>query len=577
MAKNYARKSGRAVTHPRATRVPRSFVTQPAAKVVCSTPQTQPARIDQVRNAAGGYVFRVNKMAQLRRFLCLGTEGGTYYISEKKLSADNAKFLDEMLWKNHVAVIDEIVNVSDSGIALKNDPAIFALALAAVHSKAEARSYALSKLDKVCRIGTHLFTFCQYVKDMKKGTGWGRGMRTALSRWYNSKDASSLAYQVCKYGSRAVEGELPWSHRDILRKAHIVPIDSQHDVIFNYAVRKPTIDYFRPGMETDSATRYIYGHELIKDCSDPASAVEIIAKYNLARESIPTGLLNTKEVYDELVKNMPYTATMRNLGNMTKLGTLMPKHYARVMKIGEKDALDVVVSRLTDPAEIQKARVHPMSILAALNTYGTGRGFRGNGEWTPVTAICNALEQAFYASFDYVQPTGKNILLGIDMSGSMGGPVAGLPNISTTQAAAVMAMAIARREPNHYIIGFDTGPFDKLGITAQDKLDSVVRKIAPHGRTDCAVPIKWAIDKRYDIDAFVILTDNETWSSNQHPFEALKQYRKTMNKPDAKLIVVAMTATGYTISDTHDDRCLDVAGFDASVPAVINMFIRGEI
>ena len=33
----------------------------------------------QVTNAAGGYTFAVDDLSRLRRFLTLGTEGGTYY------------------------------------------------------------------------------------------------------------------------------------------------------------------------------------------------------------------------------------------------------------------------------------------------------------------------------------------------------------------------------------------------------------------------------------------------------------------------------------------------------------------
>ena len=38
-----------------------------------------------VPNSAGGYAWEVDDMRRLRRFMCLGSEGGTYYIGEKKL------------------------------------------------------------------------------------------------------------------------------------------------------------------------------------------------------------------------------------------------------------------------------------------------------------------------------------------------------------------------------------------------------------------------------------------------------------------------------------------------------------
>ena len=42
----------------------------------------------------------------------------------------------------------------------------------------------------------------------------------------------------------------------------------------------------------------------------------------------------------------------------------------------------------------------------------------------------------------------------------------------------------------------------------------------------------------------------------------------------AKLVVVAMAANQYSIADPNDAYQMDVAGFDASVPAVVSNFIR---
>ena len=43
----------------------------------------------------------------------------------------------------------------------------------------------------------------------------------------------------------------------------------------------------------------------------------------------------------------------------------------------------------------------------------------------------------------------------------------------------------------------------------------------------------------------------------------------------ARLIVVAMTATGFSIADPEDAGMLDVVGFDTAVPNLISEFSRG--
>lgn len=45
---------------------------------------------DQTQNASGGYVFRTVDLTRLRRFLCMGTEGGTYHTGEIELIRENA-------------------------------------------------------------------------------------------------------------------------------------------------------------------------------------------------------------------------------------------------------------------------------------------------------------------------------------------------------------------------------------------------------------------------------------------------------------------------------------------------------
>ena len=95
------------------------------------------------------------------------------------------------------------------------------------------------------------------------------------------------------------------------------------------------------------------------------------------------------------------------------------------------------------------------------------------------------------------------------------------------------------------------------------------------GSTDCALPMLWAAEKNIEADAFVILTDSETWAGTIHPTQALAKYRKQFNN-DAALIVVGMTATEFTIADPTDPRQLDVVGFDTATPNLISGFIRGE-
>ena len=96
----------------------------------------------------------------------------------------------------------------------------------------------------------------------------------------------------------------------------------------------------------------------------------------------------------------------------------------------------------------------------------------------------------------------------------------------------------------------------------------------PMSGTDCALPMVYATEKGLKIDTFVVYTDNETWAGAIHPHQALAEYRRKSGI-DAKLIVVGMTATEFSIADPTDPGMLDVVGFDAAVPSLISEFARG--
>lgn len=540
------------------------------------TPQTEKAAKGQKKNNAGGYAFVVDDMTRLNRFLILGSESPTYYQSAEKLTKQNAKAVTRLIEEGRgVDVIDTVVEVSDSGRAYKNSPALFVLALAASYtakkSKAayatEIRQYAFANLNKVARTGTHLFEFVHYADSLR---GWGKAFQKAIANWYNEKEANKVAYQVCKYASRRLEGELPWSHRDLLRKSHLKPVSNEHDTIFKYVTkgREAFSDEEWAALK-DSKLSYIWAHEEVKKAEKPSQAKELILNYNLAQESIPTEFKKDVGISQALLTNMPITATIRGLGKFTANNVISPlNHYTKL-----------VCNRITDDELIKKGRVHPLQYLIALKTYQKGGGFRGGLNWTPVQAVCDALEEGFYKSFEYVEPTGLNYLLGVDVSASMTwGGCAGAEVITPRVGAAALAMTIARTEKNYYVHGF-TDRFVDMKITAKDSLESAIRKAEnlPWGSTDCALPMRHAHDKQLDVDVFIVLTDNDTWSGNGHPHEWLAKYRDRMNKPEAKLVVVAMTPTKFSIADPSDPGMLDVVGFDASVPAIISEFAKGNI
>src|SRR6186997_179366 len=135
----------------------------------------------QTPNSAGGYAWAVDDWTRLRRFLVLGSEGGSYYASQWTLTRKNAQAVERCLDADGPRTVAEIVRISAEGRAPKNDPAIFALAMAAGLGDEPTRKAALAALAQVCRTGTHLFQFATFVEGFR---GWGRALRRAVGGWY---------------------------------------------------------------------------------------------------------------------------------------------------------------------------------------------------------------------------------------------------------------------------------------------------------------------------------------------------------------------------------------------------------
>jgi 60 kDa SS-A/Ro ribonucleoprotein len=88
-----------------------------AAVRLTATPQIQPilGRTDQVRNNAAGYVFAKDLFTKTEDFLTLGTTGGTYYITEDRLTVDNAGWLIQAIQADGTRVVQLITEVSTPG------------------------------------------------------------------------------------------------------------------------------------------------------------------------------------------------------------------------------------------------------------------------------------------------------------------------------------------------------------------------------------------------------------------------------------------------------------------------------
>lgn len=548
-----------------------------AAVSTIATPQSRPIpgrEHEQVRNNADGYGFGKDLWTRLEDFIILGTTGGTYYVREDRLTADNAQVVFDAVTADGVRTVQLATEISTARPprAPKNRPALFVLAAAAARGDADTRQAVKASLARVARTTDHLAAFFGYWKNLggKTTPGGtapvaGRAMRTALGSWFLNGDVDQVAWRACKARQRKTPAGEAFALRDALRIAHPKADSPARRALFGWITGNVPDDEARgqvPAIDAFLAAQAV---------TTPVEAIDVVQDRGVPWEFLPDTVLSDAGVWDELVDTVGMTALIRNLARMTRIGTLKPM----------SDATRRAAARLTNADALAKARIHPMDLFLALRVYQAGRAQpnpRADVQtWTPVPAVVDALEEAYELSFGHVEPSGRRLLIAVDSSGSMGwGTVqtGGTPLGSCYEVANAMAVILNRIEGgNVHVIDVDTRVHASR-VTARTNLREIGRWRPSGGGTNLSLPFSWAQQERLNVDGIVVLTDNETWAGYSHPTQALASYRLAVNE-SSRVVVAAMAANGHSIADPRDEGVLNVAGLDASLPLVVNGFVRG--
>lgn len=544
------------------------------------TPQNRPIPgrdKDMQPNAAGGIAFNMDDVRRFQRWLILGSEANTHYESSDDLTKQNFDVLERLIAMRPEAVVPTIVDVRTNDMALRQSQALFALAFASANDA--TKTAAFDALQTICQTASQLQEFLAARKDVIGKAKSSRAIRTAVGKWYTDKPVEKLAYQLLKYRTR--QG---FSHADILELFHVKAQNVEQEQLFAWiaeqqlasaekfekAISKlePTQQFLsrQKRMHTqDLAGRarrnipMIDGFERLQAATDEAEAATIIREYGFTREMVPTNLLNSKVVWAALVEKMPYEALIRSLNKITQVGL--------IEMFGQNDW----IKRITDPELIRKSRIHPMRLFVAWKQYQAGEGDKGSLTWTPNGKITGALEKAFMLSFANVEPSEKNVMVAIDVSGSMTSyGVAGIYNTMPWELGAALALVYLKANPKSALMLFNTSAQMVSEAHADMTLNEMIGVIKRHsgGGTDCAAPFQYIQKHNLPVDGVLMVTDSETWHGHQHVTQA---------KGSIRFFNVQTTASRASLNDPEDAGWYEVAGFSADTIKIAELFFAGRI
>ncbi|XP_076316297.1 RNA-binding protein RO60-like [Tachypleus tridentatus] len=181
------------------------------------------------------------------------------------------------------------------------------------------------------------------------------------------------------------------------------------------------------------------------------------------------------------------------------------------------------------------------------------------------------------SSFKMVRPTNKRYLMAVDICGSMfhGRKTSGCRYLSSADASCLVLMALAQAESEKLTaLAFSKDGLEEIEVSKEMSHGEVLKKLReiPMGTVDQASPLLWAKEKKKSFDVILICTDNQT-QPDTHPVDAFKDYRKTMDLPQARLVMCAFSSKDNFPSDEPD--VLHIAGFNDKVLHVIQNFACG--
>lgn len=578
-----------------------------------------------VQNSSGTLVHKVSDMDYLRRFLMIGTDGSSFYVSQKKISLDALKNVSKLFVSGKgLEVIQETYDVLRENRSRRSEAGLVVLALglsvgcaSKVHSNSainsvlqysgdadyarRVRSEASKAIVNAVRTPTDLFTLMNYVRQFR---GTGALVKDTLNNWIGVRNNERLALQAVKYRQRN-----GWTLRDILRVSHykmgmenavrsnlidwIAHRDSvsastlrtevvggktvvlDKDNRIQNGAKAPSKDKLAVLQDVRQNFSVIDGYYLANEAQSAKDVVRAVEQNSLPWECVPDQWLRNVEVWEALVNDIGAMALVRNLGRLSSINFFQ--------KSGNVDA---VVRLLTDADYIQKSKIHPFALLTARAVYKQGRGDKGSMTWAVNGSVVSALDKAFFLAFKNVKATGKLIMQGVDISGSMWSDWGGVKldgGLSAAHAAGAMALVTARIEAEAgrtpTTLGFthklvDFGRLDNVNL---EKMDRKMHEMSHHmGSTDARLLIDYATKNNIAVEAFIVYTDNEqNGYGHRTVTDALKEYRRKTGI-QARLISVAFTATNFSVADSSDPLQMDIVGFDASCPALISSFINGD-
>lgn len=353
---------------------------------------------------------------------------------------------------------------------------------------------------------------------------------------------------------------------DVLKMTHPKPKTEQYDAFFAYVLGKEyAIEQLPPQIQALEQFRLGQTTEV------PKVPMQLLTNLNL-----------TATQWAEIAKNGSWQILRMNLNTFLRHGVFEIKGMTKI-----------IADKLMDETAIAKSRVLPYQLMMAWSTLAEGIPHE----------IANALKFAMQRAIAHVPKLSGNVVIAIDVSGSMGSPVTGYRKGATSQlrcvdAAALFASAFKYVNPNIRLMPFDTQVRELSNLTKvqqylrkkalgdrQEEIDifALAKKFANMcgGGTSCSKPLEQLVKENAEVDLVIYFSDNESWLDQirglKHSTGMMIYWNKLKQQnPNAKLVCVDLQP--YATAQMPEQKdVMNIGGFSDTVFKLIESFTNNEM
>lgn len=530
-------------------------------------------------NHAGGKAYQLTPKQALAQLVSTGTLNHTFYVQ-----ADNQ--LDDILANARHVDSEFLAKVAVYGRhnSKMKDVPVLLLALLATREDGQALFKAI--FNQVIDNGKQLRNFVQIMRSGVVGRkSLGSLAKKQVNAWLGS--ASDYRYVSANIGNSPTLG-------DVLRMTHPRPDDERQEALYQWTLGR---DY-----KLEHLPDLVKG--LIAFQQDNTQALPDVPLQMLMSLDLTT------QHWAEIAKNGSWQMLRMNLNTFARHGVY-----------GVEGMSQLIADKLADETAVKNSRAFPYQLYTTWSALDS----------QVPQVVKDALATAMTTALANVPVLDGNIVVAVDVSGSMSSPVTGYRCGATSvvrcvDAAALFAAAIKKANPTARIMPFDTAlrSVKSLDMSAQTQAiskqseqappNSMMQKIAQSrllrqhradgkqrqatpavdvdvfqlatelarlcgGGTAVSVPLEKLNHENAQVDVMIYFSDNESWADPHHgrgtkmlaEWELLKK-----RNPNAKLICVDVQPYITSQAETRTD-VLNVGGFGDEVFRMIELFVNGEL